>query len=70
MKFEKEPGQPVTITNCNFEAKVWDDKAVEAINTVAKALLNLTELFKSQNITIESMVKFETKLVDKTKDED
>ncbi len=37
----------------------WDEKAVEGVNNVAKALLNLTELYKSQNIVIETFLKIE-----------
>jgi hypothetical protein len=48
-----------TIKNSKFTGVHWDAKAIEAVNTTAKALLNLTELFKSQHITIESMVKIE-----------
>ena len=36
----------------------WDGQSIEAINTVATALLNLTEIFKSQNIHIE-LIKVE-----------
>lgn len=42
-----------TISNNTLVGVQWDGEALEAINNVAKALLNLTELFKSQNIHIE-----------------
>lgn len=44
------------ISNCNFTGVHWDEDALESVNNVSKALLNLTELFKSQNIEIKSMV--------------
>jgi hypothetical protein len=53
MKKEKEN---VTISNNTFTGVQWDADAVEAVNNVSRALLNLTNLFLSQNITIE-MIK-------------
>jgi hypothetical protein len=50
-----------TISNNIFQGVVWDAKAVEAIQTVASALLNLTEIFKTQNIQIEALLKIEDK---------
>ena len=47
------------IKNCEFYGVKWDDKAIEAVNNIAKSILNLTELFKAQNITIETMLKVE-----------
>lgn len=47
------------ITGCSFTGVHWDAKATETVQTVAKALLNLTELFRAQHIQIDSMVKFE-----------
>ena len=44
------------ITGCTFTGVEWDKTAVESINNVSKALLNLTELYKSQNINIESLI--------------
>jgi hypothetical protein len=49
-----------TVSNNIFNGLVWDGKAIEAVNLVANALLNLTELFKSQNIQIESLLKINT----------
>ena len=51
----------ITVSNNNFvlEGVKWDGQSLEAVNNVAKALLNLTELFKSQNIHIESLLKIE-----------
>tara|TARA_R110000851_G_scaffold97156_1_gene210661 strand:+ start:1352 stop:1570 length:219 start_codon:yes stop_codon:yes gene_type:complete len=46
-----------TIENCNFTGVQWDKEALVAVNNVSKSLLNMTELFKSQNVTIKSMIK-------------
>lgn len=45
------------ISHNTFNGVVWDGQAIEAINNTAKALLNITELFKSQNIQIDSLLK-------------
>lgn len=42
-----------------FNGVHWDAKATEAVNNVSRSLLNLTELFKSQNITIDAILKIE-----------
>jgi len=47
------------IQNNVFQGVVWDGQAIEALNSTAKALLNLTEIFKSQNIQIDSLLKVE-----------
>lgn len=46
-----------TITNNTFVGVQWDAQAIESVNMVAKGLLNLTELFRTQNINIEAMLK-------------
>jgi hypothetical protein len=43
------------LTGGNIEVN-WDADASKAVLTVAKALLNLTELFVSQQITIGPMI--------------
>ena len=43
---------PTIVQGNTFETKIWDAKAIEAVNNVAKALVNMTELFKAQNINI------------------
>ena len=43
------------VEGCTFITKVWDEKSVNAVNDVAKALLNMTELFKSQNIQVTAL---------------
>jgi len=48
------------IENCQFYGVKWDEKAIESIRIVAQGLLNLTELFKSQNINIETLLKIDS----------
>ena len=53
---------------------VWDGKAIEAVNTVAKALLNLTEIFNAQHINmtmirVEGMGEYEGTTEDKPEEE-
>ena len=52
------------ISNNTFTGVVWDAQAVEAVTYVAQGLLNLTELFKTQNIQIESLLKVEQSKVE------
>jgi hypothetical protein len=52
---KKQP-QSNVISNNIFTGVQWDGQALEAVNNVSKALLNLTKLFRSQNIKIE-MIK-------------
>ena len=49
--------QPITITGNTFTGVHWDKEATEAVVITARALLNLTELFKSTNINIEALLK-------------
>lgn len=60
MKKEKKQtkNEPITttISNNTFTGVHWDADAVESVNMVAKGLLNLSELFKSQNIHIDSLL--------------
>ena len=60
MKNEMKNETGTSINNCTFTGVVWDGQAIEAVNSVALALLNLTELFKAQNIEIESLLKIES----------
>lgn len=46
----------VTVKNCVLNGVVFDGQAIEAIVYVAQGLKNLTELFKSQNIQIDSLI--------------
>ena len=47
------------VSNCSFYGVKWDAEALESVNYVAKGLLNLTELFKTQGINIECLIKIE-----------
>jgi hypothetical protein len=46
----------VSIHNCQFVGAIWEEKSLQAIQTVAQALLNLTDLFKSQGISVQSFL--------------
>ena len=48
------------VSDCNFTAIHWDKPALEVLASVAKSLENLTNLFRGQNVTIESMLKVNT----------
>jgi len=48
------------IQNNTFQGIVWDGKAIEAVNNIAEALLNLTKLFNSQNIHIDTLLTVNT----------
>lgn len=53
-----------SVTNCTFSSIVnWDGEALEAVNAVAKGLLNLTELFKAQGV--ECLLKVSTSELNK-----
>jgi len=45
-----------TITDTTFIGVKWDGEAIEAVNMIAEAILNMTELFKAQNINIGSLL--------------
>jgi len=47
-----EPRVYVGHNNINTTVKVFDGDSLEAVLNVSRALLNMTELFKSQNINI------------------
>ncbi len=57
--------EPTLITNCNFYGVQWDAKAVQSVQTVAEALLNLTKLFASQSVQIDAMLKIESPEIEK-----
>ena len=40
-----------------FNGIKWEGLGIETLNTTAKALLNITELFKAQNVTVEAGIK-------------
>jgi hypothetical protein len=54
----EKPG--TTISNNTFTGVHWDAAAIEAVTIVAQGLLNLTEVFKSQNIKIGSLLYIES----------
>lgn len=45
------------ISNNIFYGVRWDEAAVQSVQTVAEGLRNLSELFKSQNIHVDAMIK-------------
>jgi hypothetical protein len=45
------------IKDCTFTGVKWDEGAIKVVQTVAEALLNLTELFKTQGIHIDCLLK-------------
>jgi len=49
---ELENAPKTNISNNVFNTKIWDEKAIIAVNDIAKALLNMTELFKSGDISV------------------
>jgi len=56
----KNKTRPFThISGCEFVGVKFDEKATEAILVVAQALLNLTQIFKASNISIDAMLKVE-----------
>lgn len=57
-----EPG--ITIDNCQFYGVKWDIESLEVLKTVARGLTNLTELFRSQNVTINSLLSIGNPEVD------
>lgn len=46
----------VSVNNSQFYGVKWDGQAIEAVNNVSRALLNISELFKSQNIHIDCLL--------------
>jgi len=69
-KVEKKEPITTTISNNTFTGVHWDAQAIESVSMVAKGLLNLSELFRTQNIHIDSMLKINTDLpkINKKKD--
>lgn len=63
---DKKPISAV-ISNCSFTGVKWDCDVLVAINNVALGLKNLTELFRSQNIKIDSMIKVSGEKVEEKK---
>ena len=59
MKFKENKEASVVIKDNTIIGVKFDKEATECVNDVAKALLNLTEIFKAQNIHIDSLLKIE-----------
>ena len=64
----KKTKPQVHIHDCEFTGVHWDAKSVEVIQTIADGLLRtatglgrLTEVLRSQNVTIESLVQVQPK---------
>ena len=55
------PKPQTTIKDCTFYGVRWDAQALDSIQLVAQALLNLTTLFRSQEIHIDAMIKVDQK---------
>ena len=51
------PNVQNTISDSSFTGVHWDTPSLEVLDKVAQALLNLSELFKSQNVRIESLLR-------------
>ena len=68
VKAKSKPQPVTTVQDCQFYGVKWDAQAVSAIQTVAdglvanaQALGKLAEVFKSQNINVECLMKIEEK---------
>ena len=44
------------IENCVFTGVKWEGLGVEIAKDISQAILNMTELFKSQNVEIKSLL--------------
>lgn len=44
------------VSDCTFTGVEWDKSTLETIDKVAQGLLNLTDLFKSQNVQIDTLL--------------
>lgn len=51
----KKDKSPVTVSNCTFYGQVWDKESLRSLNDVAKALLNITEIYKGTNIHVTAL---------------
>ncbi|OHB72170.1 MAG: hypothetical protein A2W23_04885 [Planctomycetes bacterium RBG_16_43_13] len=61
-KIKKSLSAPIgtVISDCNFESHnqvIWDKVTLETIDKVAQGLLNLTQLFNSQKIVVDALLK-------------
>jgi hypothetical protein len=46
-----------TISGCSFVGVNYDKEAIEPLLIVSKALLNITEFYKGQNVQIDCLLK-------------
>ena len=59
-KTAKSKSANSTVVSHNvFYGVKWDQEALEAVNAVARGLENMSQLFKSQNITIDALLKID-----------
>lgn len=56
-KPEKKMPPHTEISGNTFIGVQWDGQAIEAVCATARALEKLTQLFRSQNIQIDAMIK-------------
>lgn len=52
IKTKQEIKKPIQIRDLTIVGCQWDAQALESLDKVAQSLLNLTELFKAQHITV------------------
>lgn len=51
----KKEKAPITVKNCTFYGQSWDKESLRSLNDVAKALLNITEIYKGTNIQVTAL---------------
>lgn len=56
-KKEDKTEDRMSIHNNCFVGVIWEAEATEAVLLTARALLNLTELFRAQNIHIDALLQ-------------
>jgi hypothetical protein len=70
-KVETAPPQPqVIVTGSTFNGVVWDKASLDVIALVARGLVNLTELFKSQHVQIDALMSIGNKQIEIGKPKD
>jgi len=47
------------LKDSTFIGVKFDGKSSESINNISKAILNITELFKAQNIKVDALLKIQ-----------
>jgi hypothetical protein len=57
-KKKNPPTHHTSISDCSIFCGIkWEGLGIETLNTTAKALLNITELFKAQQVNVEAGIK-------------